>query len=77
MKSYCTVCIRLKKALHGTTEYISSIFFLSSHFIRFFLSLLLFSFLLSVLSLLFGFSVEAQNGLGFVVGNVVVDGKTG
>ena len=30
--------------------------------------------LLSVLSLFFGFSVEARNGLGLPVGNVVVDG---
>ena len=61
----------------GTTKYKYPHFFFSSHFIRFFLSLL------SVLSLLFWFFVEARNGgLGFAVGLsilgvVVVDSVVG
>ena len=59
MKSYCTLSIRLNRLKKGTgtTEYISFIFFLKSHFNRFFLSLL------SVLSL--RFLLKHETGLGF------------
>ena len=65
MKSYCTFSIRLNRLKKGggTTEYILFIFFLKSHFNRFFLSLHSVLSLLSVLYL--RFLLKHETGLGF------------